>query len=150
MLCKNCNKETQNPKFCSLSCSASYNNRVNPKRKRNPKYRCKCGKRKKYSALLCRKCRTRENEKTPIKDLYYGNDANKYAGIRGRARTTFFNNNKIPLCKICGYDKHVEVCHIKAINEFSDDTPIGIVNSLNNLIGLCPNCHWEYDHGLLL
>jgi predicted restriction endonuclease len=23
------------------------------------------------------------------------------------------------------------------------------VNSLDNLLGLCPNCHWEFDHGLL-
>jgi hypothetical protein len=23
------------------------------------------------------------------------------------------------------------------------------VNSLDNLVGLCPNCHWEFDHGLL-
>jgi len=26
-LCKNCNKETNNPKFCSRSCSASHNNK---------------------------------------------------------------------------------------------------------------------------
>jgi hypothetical protein len=23
-----------------------------------------------------------------------------------------------------------------------------VVNSLENLIALCPNCHWELDHGL--
>jgi predicted HNH restriction endonuclease len=23
------------------------------------------------------------------------------------------------------------------------------VNALDNLVGLCPNCHWEFDHGLL-
>jgi hypothetical protein len=23
------------------------------------------------------------------------------------------------------------------------------VNSLDNLVGLCPNHHWEFDHGLL-
>lgn len=27
MICKNCNKKTPNPKFCSSSCSASYNNK---------------------------------------------------------------------------------------------------------------------------
>jgi predicted restriction endonuclease len=23
-----------------------------------------------------------------------------------------------------------------------------VVNSLDNLVGLCPNHHWEFDHGL--
>lgn len=49
-------------------------------------------------------------------------------------------------CAICGYDKHVEICHIKSVSSFSDDTPISEINSLGNLIGLCPNCHWEFDN----
>ena len=45
-------------------------------------------------------------------------------------------------CSICGYDKHVEVAHIKAINEFSDDTPLSIINNRDNLLLLCRNDHW--------
>jgi len=53
---------------------------------------------------------------------------------------------KIPkVCK-CGYNTHVEVCHIKPINSFSDDTLMGVVNSKDNLVYLCPNCHWELDN----
>lgn len=36
MQCLWCGKETKNPKFCSRSCSASYNNHHNPKRIKKP------------------------------------------------------------------------------------------------------------------
>jgi hypothetical protein len=52
-------------------------------------------------------------------------------------------------CVNCGYDKHIEVCHRRALTSYPLDTPIAIVNDLSNLVGLCPNCHWELDHGLL-
>jgi 5-methylcytosine-specific restriction endonuclease McrA len=52
-------------------------------------------------------------------------------------------------CRHCGYDKYIEVCHKRSLASFPDDTPISVVNSLDNLIGLCRNCHWEFDHGLL-
>ena len=49
-------------------------------------------------------------------------------------------------CELCCYDKHVEVCHIKPIGSFDGNTKISKINSYNNLILLCPNCHWEFDH----
>jgi len=52
-------------------------------------------------------------------------------------------------CRVCGYDKHVEVCHIKAIKSFDDSATFSEVNSIHNLVFLCPNCHWEFDKGLL-
>ena len=48
-----------------------------------------------------------------------------------------------------GYDKHYEVCHIKAVSDFSEDTPITVINHIDNLVALCPNHHWEFDNGLL-
>jgi predicted restriction endonuclease len=69
--------------------------------------------------------------------------------IQRMARTVFKENNPNPSCKICGYNKHVEVAHIKAVAEFSDDTLITTINSIDNLIGLCPNHHWEYDNNML-
>jgi hypothetical protein len=43
--CLECGKETDNPKFCSRSCSASYNNRKYPKRGNGkPRYCKNCGK----------------------------------------------------------------------------------------------------------
>jgi hypothetical protein len=38
---------------------------------------------------------------------------------------------------------------MRSLTSFPLDTPIAVVNDLDNLVGLCPNCHWEFDHGLL-
>ena len=45
--------------------------------------------------------------------------------------------------------KHVELCHIKPIASFKDSALLSEVNSKNNIVQLCPNCHWELDHGIL-
>lgn len=71
------------------------------------------------------------------------------SSIQKIARKTYFENTKEPKCAICGYSKHVEVAHIKAVSEFDNNTTIKEINSLSNLIGLCPNHHWEYDNGML-
>lgn len=71
------------------------------------------------------------------------------SSIQKAAREVFFEHNQHPKCEVCGYDKHVEVAHRKAVSEFDDDTTIRDINSIGNLIGLCPNHHWEYDHGIL-
>lgn len=52
-------------------------------------------------------------------------------------------------CEVCGYDKHVEVAHIVDIASYSDDVTIREINNKQNVRGLCPNHHWEFDNGLL-
>lgn len=42
--------------------------------------------------------------------------------------------------------KHIEVCHIRPIADYPPDTLLSVINDTSNLIGLCPNCHWEFDH----
>lgn len=69
-----------------------------------------------------------------------------YALVRSHARTLLKDLPKI--CRLCGYSKHVEVAHIRAISDFPDTTLISEVNQISNLVQLCPNCHWEYDSGL--
>lgn len=71
------------------------------------------------------------------------------SAIQKEARKVFFSSNFTPKCAICGYDKHVEVAHIKSVSDFSDSATIKEINSIDNLIGLCPNHHWEYDNGIL-
>ena len=44
---------------------------------------------------------------------------------------------------------YIEVAHIKAVADFSDGSTLAEINSINNLIALCPNHHWEYDNGYL-
>lgn len=64
------------------------------------------------------------------------------------ARGVYQRSDRPKYCVICGY-QHYEVAHIKAVSEFSDDTLISEINAIENLIGLCPNHHYEYDNGLL-
>jgi hypothetical protein len=66
--------------------------------------------------------------------------------IRNHANTVLRQSTQKPECKVCGYAKHVEVCHIKSVSEFTDDSLIGEINALDNLVYLCPNHHWEFDN----
>lgn len=69
--------------------------------------------------------------------------------IRKNAQDIFEISGKLKACAVCGYDKHYEICHIKAVSEFDGHAYLNEINDPNNLIALCPNCHWEYDHNLL-
>lgn len=69
--------------------------------------------------------------------------------IQRIAKRCFRNANKERKCAVCGYDKHIDVAHIKAVADFDDSATLEEINNPDNLIGLCPNHHWEYDHGLL-
>lgn len=71
------------------------------------------------------------------------------SAIQKKARELYFENNKLPKCAICGYSNHIEVAHIKSVAEFDNNITIAEINSLSNLIALCPNHHWEFDNGLL-
>lgn len=71
------------------------------------------------------------------------------SAIRKLAEAAFKEANPSPKCAICGYHHHVEVAHIKAVSQFEDSATIREINSIDNLIGLCPNHHWEYDNGIL-
>ena len=73
--------------------------------------------------------------------------ADAASAIRKHARKLYFYVNSRKECKLCAYDKHVEVAHIKAVSSFPPTATLAEINSIDNLIGLCPNCHWEYDHG---
>ncbi len=49
-------------------------------------------------------------------------------------------------CQKCGYDKHIEVAHVRPVSDFSGDSLLVDINDISNLVGLCPNCHWEFDN----
>ena len=149
-VCRVCGLETRNPKYCSRSCAAKQNNILAPKRR--PAGRCRvCGcaipRRNKY----CPAHRPKQLDRSlPIGTVADGSDhpACRYARLRQDARRLY--RTAFPRrCVRCGYDKHIEVCHRRPLASFPPDTPISVVNSLDNLVGLCPNCHWEFDHGLL-
>jgi len=160
MTCLNCGKYTFNPKFCSRSCSATYNNRKFPKRKLDRL----CNKEgcnepvKSYRHRLCR-AHHDEHKRSKYKELTLGEYRTKLSvkgkhpswvnsHVRNFARSWNKELRELP-CANCGYDKHVELCHRKAVTSFSDDTTLSVVNDRNNIIQLCRNCHWEFDNGLL-
>lgn len=100
---------------------------------------------------MCRLCRNTnrvtfcENSTIGEKTYYKYNSA-KYSYIRRHA-SRIMSDVHDKSCKNCKYSKHVEIAHIKSISSFSKDTIIKDVNKIENLIFLCPNCHWEFDHG---
>lgn len=158
--CKFCSKKTTNPKFCSKSCAAKENNKI-PKRKLSKKcsrcsnivrnyrstlcehhYQMGLKNKKEYLLNLTLQDYTDRN---CIKNLHH---SSKFAHIRGLCRS--WNKDKIKLpCHICGYSKHVELAHIKSLSSFPPTATLKEVNSSNNVVQLCPNCHWEFDNKLI-
>jgi len=151
--CLFCKKLTENPKFCCKSCSASYNNNQYPKRKKIKKKQVclTCGKeitdRKQY-------CDEHNKQLVDWSKVTYDNihckrEYQKNSRVRTLSRRLYVLSNLPQRCIICGYDKHFHVCHKIGISEHDKETPISVINRLDNLIALCPNHHWELDNGLL-
>lgn len=114
---------------------------------------CKCGNKIKKTSEYCRKC---YNEVYGLESKTKGDliDSRKNwwearIPIAKHARKVFKLSNKNKCCGNCGYDKNYQVCHIKPVSDFLDTATLKEINDLNNLIALCPNCHWEFDNGLL-
>lgn len=141
--CLHCNKETSNPKFCSKSCSAKETNKI-PKRKAK-QYTCNsCGCIIKANRVKCDACLLPKDMTLGQAIYAKHHKSSAFALVRSRARASVRNEEQI--CECCGYDKHVEVCHVKPIHSFPPETLLTEINSRDNLKLLCPNCHWEFDH----
>ncbi len=171
--CLNCNERTKNPKFCNKSCAAIYNNKAFPKRPKKQRCCKRCNIEIFHRGRYCDDCRYpyshlrlptkirsykdtrtyRANSvdwsKVTIADVRALNLKRPYTRITGHARRVYFASGRPEQCIACDYDKHFNICHIKPIHTFDDDTPISAVNDLDNLIALCPNHHWELDNGFL-
>lgn len=148
-LCKECGcviqvkndqkcSEVRKKVFCGNSCSATFNNKLREKKEKKIKLK------KEKKPIFDYLSGVKKKEFFEIKGIYY-----KFrAVIRRHAHYIYHQNGGEKKCKICGYDKHVEVCHIKSVSSFNDNDLITDINSFNNLVGLCPNHHWEFDNGL--
>lgn len=147
--CQACGRQTKNPMFCSRSCAIRVHNQA---RKREPAGRCvvcacAISSRRKYSRTHSP---TRAIDRhrpigTFVDNSRTGSRLNR---LRTDARRVLHIGQPYRR-QNCGYDKHIEVCHKRPVTSFPLDAPISVVNSLDNLVGLCPNCHWEFDPGLL-
>jgi predicted restriction endonuclease len=96
---------------------------------------------------LCRKTYDINHSKESIRDLLLAHGTNYTTKIRMQSRYRMKNAKQF--CAVCGYANHVHVAHIKPVASFPLETPVTEVNGLDNLVLLCPNHHWEFDHGLL-
>jgi len=134
-------REIRKKIFCSHSCSATFNNQQREVKFREPKEREVKQKKERFEFLsgLTKK------DLIDKHGVYY-----KFrAVIRKHAHYIFNKYNDDKKCKVCGYKPHVEVCHIKSVSSFSNDSLIDEINSIDNLVGLCPNHHWEFDNGII-
>ena len=155
MKCQQCGTSITNPKFCSRSCAATFNNRI-PKRKKI-KQCASCSREIYAGRTYCRECWNKKRilstseltlqEYTNRPSIRGKHPSWLYAHVREFARR--WNKSIIKVCQVCGYSKHVEVAHIKAISSFPLTTKLKEINAATNVLGLCPNCHWEFDHDLL-
>jgi hypothetical protein len=147
--CLCCGKLTKNYKYCQIKCHVKKS------------YFCKICKatvgfgyhtRKRF----CDTCRPKHSHshrdwsQVTLHDIF--SRLPKFqanARIRALSRVNFRRSKHPRKCQNCGYSKFFEVCHIKPIADFDRSTPLTVVNHIDNLASLCPNCHWELDHGLL-
>ena len=145
--------------FCSRSCAATYNNSHNKNRKFGPKkavfWKCKiCDCDIEDGRLYCKKHSTAFKPldiNLTIEEVKYKNGlkSNRFIKIKSHSRRVADTNGMLEQCFICGYKNAVQACHIIPVSKFPESTKIKEVNSPNNLIGLCPNHHWELDHDML-
>lgn len=139
--------EIKRLKFCSRSCAAKHNNLAGFAQKRFKKPR---------KIILCRRC----NAPVMVPRRVFCTSCNKTRSIlvtlgnkpigkctpAQRSIHAKFIMRAVPRVCRCGYAKHVEVCHIRAVRSFPKETLLREVNDIDNLLHLCPNCHWEFDH----
>ncbi len=135
------NLKKQQTKYCSKTC------RLKP-----PAFCKNCGHKVKringQDRAFCELCKqdwAGRGDKV-LRDVIYDihHKSSAFSLVRSRARAIVKDEPQV--CEKCGYDKHVEVCHIKAISTYEMNTLLSVINDRKNLVLLCPNCHWEFDN----
>jgi len=149
-------------KFCNQSCSAIYNNKRRPKK--TPKKRIQktvkcpqCNGTKIPQSKVCHDCKIQNSFKKCMKSkisdyISNGNARIKYNQIRHWARRHLEHIGREKKCIVCGYEKFpevLEVCHIRDISDFPEDSLMSEVNGADNLEYMCPTHHKEFDKGFL-
>lgn len=162
-ICKNCNKDfikkDTTIKFCSRSCSNTFTNKTNPKRK--PEGNCKkCGKIQSVRIKYCLPCKEKLLEEKRIEKtnrIKITNNNRVKAVVTWRQRTKIkaleYKGNK---CIICGYNKCSRALVFHHIDSAKKEFSISSVSrswetikkELDKCILLCMNCHAEEHYKL--
>ena len=141
MNCIVCHSKTKNPKFCSRSCSAKFNNKRFPKRSKTKTCRL-CHILIPSSRSFCDECFSGKNPKGVEKLSKWLNGEWRGGTDYGLSQTV--RNYLLELsnysCSKCGFcTVHPDDGHtILEINHIDGN---GLNHSPNNLEVLCPNCH---------
>lgn len=135
-ICKTCNKETQNSKFCSKSCSAKYNN-AGINRHGTVKQKCiLCGKNcstrnKKYCSYVCMKSHIKIQN---VEHVLEGKRSSRKISKRYMLET-------YDSCFECGTNR---IWNNKPLTLQCDHIDGDSSNNdISNLRLLCPNCHTQ-------
>ena len=139
--CLSCEVETSNPKFCSSSCSATYNNKL-----RKSKTCLNCEEAiPKINKYCNNTCQHEYERKLKVKDLLEG----KFIGKVLKAHTgswakTYLLGLFNYQCSSCGIGE--EWNGSKLILELDHIDGKAYNNTIENLRILCPNCHSQTDN----
>jgi len=157
--------EFKRRKFCNQHCSATHNNLKITENKKKIQFYCHCERCGETILLsrtpagyvqfskFCKNCiydksSVSKSTKESLISRSCGYQSYRTA-VRKNAAKVFDKSGTKKECIICGYDKHIQVCHIKSVSDFSGDSPVTEINRIENLVAMCPNHHWEYDNGLI-
>ena len=141
MVCLQCSSETTNPKFCSLSCSAKYNNNNNlPKRKKIKKC-LSCQSFIVSSRTYCKDCWSPNSKSsTKLKKWISGEWAGGTVYGLSEIIRNYLISNADNSCQKCGFNT-LHKKDNRPILEINHIDGNGTNHSSDNLEVLCPNCH---------
>lgn len=153
-VCK-CGKKKQKK---SKQCRRCANIATNEKRfgKIN-RYKCPiCGGKKSRQSKQCMKCVEKSKWKRvmnkTLDEMMHHNSASRaiYNAVRKYARKYLEFKKIEKKCVVCAYSKDIlDTSHFRDITDFPRDTKIQDINSLKNILYLCPRCHKELDKGIM-
>lgn len=134
-------------RFCSKSCATRHNNLQRAPTSRKKPTCPDCGGPRSWGGATCGRCRTEKLNSRTLAELRAAyTTAAFHAKIRGMARSAY---NGPRHCAACGYSLHVDICHVRNVQDFPLTAALNEVNAPGNLVALDKRCHWEFDNGYL-
>ena len=176
---KTCVSTARRKKFCNHSCAAKQSNKDSPKRKGISSGLCnRCEIHIDFKRFpsggysprkYCDSCLKMVKVENGTKNVWHNfepipfeeqtkadvkrRNHNSYMWwsnhVNAHARKVYKESGRAYECKHCGYNLHVNICHVKDIKDFPDTALVKEINDPDNLVALCKNHHWEFDHGIL-